>query len=557
MPTMNFAAASGEWNTAANWNLVGEETTHRVPLLTDDTTFTGLDGSGALTITTTAAVAKSIDFSTAGNAFTLSGSPNITISRSLTCKTGMTWSHSGILAVGYYDSGTLTTNDVSLLSLAEVRLGVNTGSAGNLVGTLTCKALYTWGGTLTTNNNTITCTGFGDRTVSGATTLSLGSSTINCTNVFFAAATLTVSDNTATINVTSTIDITSHLGGVAWGTGGNTSFVYVMTGGKALTLSGANTVGNLNVSWTSNNFISVLKLGADQVISGTLTITGSSTIIRPLITSSSSATRRTLTAGTVSITGAMDFRSITGAGAGSWDLSGIASGNIGYNTGITFRTPTNYYLVGMTSIKDYAGNVYSVADDGTADGTNVFPLPQDMLIINNNSGDNTGKVFTIVGSSSQSICGVDASALTESLGLAFGGNGGVFGDLILTGSGLTLTINSEMPLIPTIKDEAADTLDVNCPLSFGLQQIYVNATSSIGTVKLLSNILCAGIFLLSRGTLDINGKTLTCDTFSSSNTNTRTLQSSAAGGKIIVTGATGTTFNMATDTNLTIKKTGD
>ena len=50
---------------------------------------------------------------------------------------------------------------------------------------------------------------FADIADAGAVTLTLGSSTINCTNVSFAAATLTVSDNTATMNVTCTADITA------------------------------------------------------------------------------------------------------------------------------------------------------------------------------------------------------------------------------------------------------------------------------------------------------------------------------------------------------------
>ena len=49
----NFTAASGEWNTAGNWSL------GHVPNSSEDCTFTGLNGSGALTITGADAYCKS------------------------------------------------------------------------------------------------------------------------------------------------------------------------------------------------------------------------------------------------------------------------------------------------------------------------------------------------------------------------------------------------------------------------------------------------------------------------------------------------------------------
>jgi hypothetical protein len=404
---------------------------------------------------------------------------------------------------------------------------------------------------LITNNHTVTCAIFGDGGTAGAVTLTLGSSTINCTNVSFSAATLTVSDNTATINVTSTADITSNLGNTTWGTGGDTSFVYVMTGGKSLTITGdSNTVGSFSVSWTSVSIASALIFSGNLTV-GTFSVTGSSVIARPSIYSTSPSVRRTITASTVSITGAVDFGRIIGAGAGSWDLSGIASGDLGWNAGITFRTPANYYATTLTANRAITDNIWSTTDDGTADGTSVFPLPQDTIVLNNNTGDNSNKKLTL--STSHRLGGIDASTLTESLTIEFNWNK-VCGDIVLPASGLTVSSNASTFYIDsTSKNDASDTLDINSGASFGSVNIILSGYQ--GSYRLLENLTHTGTFTLTDHTLNLNGKTLTTATFSSSNYYTRELQ--FHGGKIVVNGLTGTIFDMSTATNLTVHDAGN
>jgi len=475
MATNNFTAASGEWNTAGNWSL------GHVPTSSEDTTFTGLDGSGALTITTTAAAAKSVDFSGAGAAFTLSGSVAFEVSGSLTCKSGMTWSHSGILRVANYANGTLTTNSVNLGSItfltgrgATLTLGDNCN-----IGT---KAFYIYSnsGALVTNNYQIDCGVFGDASQAGAVTLTLGSSTINCTNVFFAAATLTVTANTAAINITSTDDITSHFGGSTWGG----TVTVLMTGGKVMTLNGANTFDKFAISWTSASFASALKFGANQVFSNAtsdaLKITGSSVITRPIIQSSSVGTQRTITAATTNITGAMDFEDISGAGAGDWDLSAIPSGNCGGNTGITFRTPANYYATTLTANREFTDNIWSTADDGTADGTGVFPVIQDTAVLNNNTGDNSGKTLT---SNVKNLCAIDASALTENLVLSFSVFTVCYGPLNLASNSLSISGAIQINFNARLQYELSTTLDLTIWPSFGSKNVYIGGYGTqIGTV---------------------------------------------------------------------------
>jgi hypothetical protein len=554
MPTMNFAAASGEWNTAANWNLVGEETTHRVPLSTDDTTFTGIDGSAALTITTTIAVAKSVDFSTAGAIFTLSGSVELRVAGSVICKTGMTWAQSGRFRAGWTSTGTLTSNGVSLASIADFvsNSGGLTLSDEMNIGT---KPLYIYTNSyLISNDNTITCGSLGDAGSAGAVTLTLGTSILNVSNISFSAATLTVTANTAAINITSTADITANFGGKTWG--GTTTVL--MTGGKQFYLNGANTFGNFAISWTTDSLLSNIRLGDNQICVSEFKLTGSSTVLRPIIDTHATGHPQTITAATVTMIGAVcgvDFRDIVGAGDGSWNLSSIASGNLGGNSGITFRTADEYYLDSGTSDSNLTSNVWATSSGGGPGGTGVFPLTQDTIFIDDASWDDTGNTFTI--GTSHRVGNINASGLSEANTLAIS-NAVFYGDLILTGSGLTVTsTGATLPSIDArLKNEASDTLDINCGSAIGSGAVTIDSYG--GTVRLLTNNLThTGNFTLTRGTFDVNGKTLSTNTYNQSNSNTRVLQSSAAGGKIVTKALTGTVFNTDTPTGLTVKSSDD
>lgn len=568
MPTNRFVnTLGGEWNTAANWLLDDDGTTARVPLSTDDVVITAsLGASKTITITTTAAVMKSADFSTAGNAFTLSTSKLINIYGSLTCKSGMTWDQANPLYL--WGTGTLTSNGVSFASVDDFRIY---GSV-TLADAFTCgtKTLYvrTNGTTLNTANNNLTCgdlyvyddsitLSFGSSTISckklelaGGTNLTLttGTSTINCSNVVCPTATLTVTANTATINLTSTVDITAHFGGKTWG--GTTTVL--MTGGKVLTLNGANTFDKFAISWTSNNILSALVLGADQIFSNAtsdaLKITGAAVISRPMIKSSAPGTHRHITTATTNITGAMDFQDVYSDNA--LDLSAIASGNCGGNTGITFRTPANYYIdAANTNNADMADNIWATSSGGGTGGFGVFPLPQDTIHIDDLSWDDTPNTFNIPNNSR--FGGIDASLLTETDSITFNASMYLFGSLVLTGSGLSI-VNNSATLYTAV---GASNITLNSSISLGAVNITIQ--SYTGTVALAANLTHTGTFTLTQGTLDLNGKTLTTNIFSSSNSNTRSLIDSAGGGKVIVKGLSGTPFTMATATNLTVSNAPD
>ncbi len=439
--TNNFTADGGEWNTAGNWSL------GHVPDNTEDATFTGIVTAGVtLTVTSGNAYAKSIDFSTAGATFTFSYSSQVTSYGSVTLKTGMTMSQSGYMSFNINGSGTLTTNGVAFPYAISLWSGADVTLADALTINNGGLAVNPYSGgdtTLITNNNNITLAGIlTDNNSTGYVRLTLGSSTINCTNVVFgSASTLTVDSNTAAINITSTVDINANFGSKTWG--GTTTVL--MTGGKTFTLLGTNTFNKFAISWTSDHISSIFTLAANQTFtnstSNAFKVTGASTISRPRIKSVSSGSQRTINAATINITGAVDFKDISADGTSApWDLSGIDTGNQGGNSDIVFRTPATYYVsCGSTNTTYWnSSDIFSIANDGTADGLSVFPLPQDSSIINDSTWSDTGNTLQIVGNGFGNI---DTSALTEAQTIILG-SGDYFGDLILTGTSKNITISS-------------------------------------------------------------------------------------------------------------------
>jgi fibronectin-binding autotransporter adhesin len=569
--TNNFTADGGEWNTAGNWSL------GRVPDATDDVTVTGITSAGkSLTITTTAAVAKSIDFSGAANAFTLSGSVSITISGSLTCKTGMTWSHSGAVIIN--GAGTITSNSVSLASITSLRITAASVGLGDALA-LGTKPLYVdSAATLTSNNNTITCGQLGNNSVSGAVTLTLGSSTLNCSSIRFAFISLTVTANTATVNITRTSSGNGNMfmGAAEWG---GTTTITLTDSGTEAGIWDANTFGNLTIVFNPTTGYNALNLEANQTVTGAFTITGNGSNARGGVgnirgqirglNNGVIGTQRTITAGSVVLSGnlagsagTVDFRDVRGAGAGSWDLSAHASGDRGGNTGITFRTATTYYLAAADftadnsrSPQDY-DNVWSTTDDGTPDGAGIFPLPQDTIVINNNSFTSSGQQFAFHANGASGT--INATALTEANALMFPRY--AYGDILYTGSGVSIAQHAAYSLQgidARLKNERSSTallIDTN-NLDPATYTIAVNSAG--GTVKLSSAFKTGTSFTLTKGTLDLNGQTLTCGTFLSTNSNARTISDSAGGAKIILNGLTGTLFDTTTSTNLTVSNAPD
>jgi hypothetical protein len=448
------------WGTAGNWD-------NGIPDATVDAVISA--GTTALNLGSTARACKTFT-ATGTSGLTITGSAAFSVSGNFTIDSNVTWN---------------TTGNLYMVAA----------------------------GTFTTGNATITCAIWGDNGQAGAKTLTVGSSTINCTNVSWGTVEPTVTANTATINVTTPASEVTWLyfgSGKTWA--GTTTINVNQTG--SIHLATAGTFGNLTINmppYDAGKAAPYAFLFGNITITSTFTLVGSDYAYRPKIAGYagwSEAGTVTITAGAVAISKAIDFQGITGAGAASWDLSAIPSGNMGGNSGITFRTPATYYLiVGDNLYQDY-NNCYSATDDGaarTAGGTSVFPLPQDTLIIDDNSFGAAGNKFYFhYGMRSGNI---DASRLTKSTTLALPRN--LYGDLIYTGSGIVLA-TGDYPMTRAdarLKNESSDTLDIKIRSS--INQSNMTIKSYGGTVRLMGNLTTEGTITLTLGTLDLHHYTIT------------------------------------------------
>jgi hypothetical protein len=333
-----------------------------------------------------------------------------------------------------------------------------------------------------------------------------------------------------------------------------------MTGGKILTLNNPGTVNKFKISWTTDNILSALVLGGNLVCTNATAnafeLVGANVVSRPVVRSSVYGTQRTIHAETTNITLACDWRDILFTHA--VDLSAIASGNCGGNSGITFRTADDYFLDFGTANAAITDNCWATSTGGGAGGTGAFPLPQDTIIFDDLSWDDASNTFTFT--ANHRFGNINASALTEADTLTFGTPITLYGDLLIAPAGTNITFTttgSTITLDPRLRfEDGADTQDVNVKPSTTTGVFVVGVgltTTQTGTVKLITNNFTnTGGFTLTSGKLDLGGKTLTCGTSTLSGTNTRELKDSVGGGKIICTGLTGTVFNMATTTNLTV-----
>lgn len=122
--------------------------------------------------------------------------------------------------------------------------------------------------------------------------------------------------------------------------------------------------------------IRTLDLSGNITCSGTFEVAGNSGVNRSFIRSSVRGTSRTITAATVTLSN-VDLQDITGAGAGSWNLSAITglSGDCGGNSGITFTTPVTNFWVGGTGNWDAVAEWASTTGGSASSGR--VPLPQD------------------------------------------------------------------------------------------------------------------------------------------------------------------------------------
>lgn len=511
-------------------------------------------GSGTRTITLGSGAiseANSINFeiTSGSDIVSLSGSGGAARSVNFTGFTGTIDIPSSKTIYGSWNSGSATTYSGTSTVTFAATSGSQTIQSGGLTwgsslvfngvgGSWTFQDALTSNGSITLTNGTlstggysVSCTTFSS-TNSNTRTLNLGASTVSITATGTA---WNITDPTnMTLNAgTSTITTSGTSASITFAGGGLT--YYNVTFGATYnntSLSGANTFNNLTVASPAGAGRRTLSISANQTVSGTLTCSGSAPNIRPRITGAAGG--NTITAAAVSLAQA-DFFDITAAGVSSpW--SGTNLGDGGGNTNITFAAPKTVYWN-----QPAGGNWSDVAwalTSGGAVGANNFPLGQDSVILDNTG---VGASSTIVMDYGWLIGSLSAGSLTNALTI----NWNVFGNLtantlsnVTFSSAITITYTSGAWGIDTLTSTATiTTAGVSIPIA------TVNFNSPSNTMVLGDNFTSTGTSVgLVAGTLDLNGKTLTCVTFDGTFTDLLARTIAFNGGQINVTGNAATVW---------------
>ena len=217
-------------------------------------------------------------------------------------------------------------------------------------------------------------------------------------------------------------------------------------------------------------------------------------------------------------------------GSGTWTLtgSGATIWNTGTATNLTMNTGTS------TIIANYSGSTGTrTFNDGT--GASTF----------NNISITAGSDIVIHTTNGPTIKNLDFTGFTGSISATNSIN--VFGNLTF-GVGMTVPDGSGGFNINGIS--GTQTLTTN-----GVLLNQINKTGVGGTLQLADNLTLnpTRSLSLTSGNIDANNKAVTCGSFASSNSNTRTLTKGT--GLWTLTG-TGTVWNTATTTGLTFTDGG-
>jgi hypothetical protein len=488
------------------------------------------------------------DFSTGGAGGALDGAMTLSMSATstLTCYGSMTFPATNFSASGTIGcilnfwatttGKTFTTNGVTLSNIFVVFDGVGgewtLGSALTISGT----GISFLNGSFLTGNYNITATGI-QKTSAGTITVSLGSSTLALSGAspitFTVPSGLTLNAGTSQINCSGANPVF---------TGGGLTFYNVQFGSSAATtttINGANTFNNLTQVSRAATGIRNFVLGANQTVSGTLTLGAANTAIRRIrVYSDTIGTQRTITLnGTLATLADVDFKDIVAAGSVATPWTGTRIGTGGNISGITADTPKTVYW-NLAGSQNWSATAWATTNNGVP-AVNNFPLPQDTA------------TFTEAGSAGTVT--IDAAWWIGSIQMADGvSNRTTAFTLATAGNIITIykdvTFFSSLTLSGTgnINFWGTSTQNITSAGITWTQPITVNVPST--TFKIVDNLTSTGTsFFLTAGTLDLNNNTLTCVIFQSNNINTRSIAFGT--GNITLTGNNATIWVNPTATN--------
>ena len=352
-------------------------------------------------------------------------------------------------------------------------------------------------------------------TSAGTSTTNLGSSLIIISGwqgLNYVAGS-TINAGTSTVRFTTTAGVTGNitlpnytLNNIEFPSTSKNDFIINQDGGNLncnnLSITNATNGRKYFILGSSTSVSGFVNL----TIAGTFTVTGSShkncSVFIPNFFLYTSPT--TISANAVSLS-YVNFLGIAATGSAA-PFSGTSIGNIGFNSGITFTTPKTTYFRGAAGTTVWDGsNVFSATSGGAGAEAN-YPLPQDTVIVDENTLSST------ISSTSSNIriefSTFDAS--TRTTALTFSRNSAIFvggqAGAIKTPAAITWTATGDGIYIHSDCD-----LDIvnalNTPITMRVRK---QGTPSSGTVKLLRNLTHNSQYGLTNigGTLDLNGFTL-------------------------------------------------
>ena len=557
MATYYWVGGSGNWNATdtTNWaSSSGGAGGAGVPTSLDDVIFDAGSNTGTnpftVTVTgTSAAPAVCNDFSTGGAGGALDGAMTLTMgaTAALDCygsmtipATNFTWSGTSGALITFKATTTgktVTSNGVSFGNIILTFDGVGGGWTLGSAVTLTAN-IFVARGTFDSGNYNITLNNFFS-SYSTARTINFGSSTVTASQT--APISFTNSTN-LTFNA-GTSQITCSNANPTFNGGGQTFYnvSFTSAGNGATTINGANTFNNLSQTSRSATGRRLMTIGASQTVSGTLTLGAANTAIRRIvITSDILGTQRTITLnGTLATLADVDFQDIATAGTvGTW--TGTRLGDGLNNSGITFDAPKTVYW-NLAGSQSWSSTGWATTNTGTP-AVNNFPLAQDTAVFTE-----AGAAGTINIDSAWFIGAITmadgVSNRTTAMTLTFNTSAqiNIFKNITLFSN---LTISGTAG-VPYFYGQGTTQTITSAGVTF-TNNIVIYSPS--GTVQLLDNLTTNGTVQLVSGTLDLSSgnRTLTCNIFSSSNSNTRSILFGT--GNITITGNAATIWTTATAT---------
>lgn len=358
MTDLYWVGGTESWNATAGskWSLTSGGTGgEAVPTSADNVFF---DANSGTVVVTVSATANCADLTFTGYTGTLAGSSALNIYGSLTLGSGMTRTYTGTITFSSTSTGkTITSSGITMASSITFN-GI--GGEWTLQDSLNNgdSSITITRGSFVTNNQNMTCGSF-NCSNSNTRSLNLGSSQITIPTL---GATWSTSISTnLTFNAgTSTIIMSGELQSF---TGGGLTYYNLTVSGEVLQINSSNTFNNITFNSTSTNENRLLFAG-NQVVNGTLTLSGfNSTTRRLLVLSNSVTTQRTITAATVSLTN-VNFQDIVQAGA-SIPWTGTSVNYVPDSVGATseWTSPTNVWR---------SDNVYASAGAGSSVDEQIY-----------------------------------------------------------------------------------------------------------------------------------------------------------------------------------------